>query len=204
VYLNASQEVGVVEDSANARRGRPRSAEASRLILDAAVQLLREGGPGAVSIDAVAARSGVARTTIYRRFRDRGQLIAAVLDELVSTEAPPRELPVVDKLRWVLARAADLLERGIGRGGVAALLVGGDAEFTSALRARLAEQLTALGRAMAADVDAGRLERGVDPDALVGLLIGAYLDEMLRYGEPREGWEDRTLDLLARAVVAGG
>lgn len=184
-------------------RGRPRRAETDGLIRDAALELLRGQGPGAVNIDAVASRSGVARTTIYRRYRSRDELMTDLLDGLVDAEPPAPMLPVPDKLRWVLHRILGLLEHGIGRGGTAAVLTNRDPAFTSALRSRLAEQLRVLQEAMATDVESGRLSPRVDPDTLVGLLFGAYLAEVLRYGDPRPEWADRTVALLAPAVAAG-
>ena len=182
--------------------GRPRLAQTDQLIRDAGLELLRTQGPGAVNIDAVAARSGVARTTIYRRYRSRQELMTALLDDLVDPGLPAPTLPVPEKLRWLLERILLLLEDGIGRGGTAAVLADSDPAFTHALRARLADRLTALERSMAADVEAGHLNPRVDPDTLVGLLFGAYLGELLRYGEPRPGWAERTVELLTAAVTA--
>jgi AcrR family transcriptional regulator len=177
--------------------------ETDRLIRDAALALLRTEGPAAVNIDAVAARSGVARTTIYRRYRSRTELLTALLDELVaaSLPAPAPALPVPEKLRWVLERILLVLEEGIGRGGTAAVLTGSDPAFTDALRERLSDRLELLEQAMSDDIDAGRLSARVDPDTLVGLLFGAYLGELLRYGEPRAGWAERTVELLAPAAT---
>ena len=183
-----------------AGRGRPRLAATDRAIREAALELLRTQGPSAVNIDAVAGRSGVARTTIYRRYRSRDELMGAVLDGLVEAGLPAPTLPVPEKLRWVLERILVVLEHGIGRGGTAAVLAGRDPAFTTALRERLAEQLGMLRQAMAIDVEAGLLSPRVDPDTLVGLLFGAYLSEVLRYGEPRAGWARRTVELLLPAV----
>jgi AcrR family transcriptional regulator len=191
----------VPETQPSPGRGRPRRAETDRLIRDAALGLLRTQGPGAVNIDAVAVRSGVARTTIYRRFRSRDELMTNLLDELVDAEMPAPTLAVPDKLRWVLQRILAMLEHGIGRGGTAAVLTNSDPAFTSALRDRLARQLGVLAEAMAADIESGRLRVGVDPDTLVGLLFGAYLSEVLRYGDPRPDWADRTVALLTAAVT---
>ena len=66
---------------APARRGRPRSQEADRAILAAARELLAEGGLGAMSFEEVAARSGVAKTTIYRRWTSRGALASTAAEK---------------------------------------------------------------------------------------------------------------------------
>ena len=171
------------------------------MIRRAALELLRAAGPTAVSIDAVAARSGAARTTLYRRFRSREELLAAVLDELVGAELPAPTLPIEQKIAWMLQRVVTLLDEGIGRGGIAAVLLDSDPAFTSALRDRLAHRLAAVQQAVAADVATGRMAPTVDADTLVGLLFGAYLSELLRNGAPRPGWADRTTDLLAAAVT---
>src|ERR1700761_3690218 len=55
--------------------GRPRDEVAHRAILDAAYAILVEDGPARFSIDAVAAKAQVARTTIYRRWPDKRQLM---------------------------------------------------------------------------------------------------------------------------------
>lgn len=58
---------------------RPRADDADGRILDAAGALLVEGGIRDLEIEAVSARSGVGRSTIYRRFDGRNALIAAAL-----------------------------------------------------------------------------------------------------------------------------
>ncbi len=65
-----------------APRGRPRSQEADRAILTAAVDLLAERGLAAMSIEEVAARAGVGKTTIYRRWPSKGLL---ALDAFVTS-----------------------------------------------------------------------------------------------------------------------
>lgn len=52
----------------------PRRAKSRARVLAAAVELLREDGLSGLTIEAVAARSGVAKTTIYRQFADRDEL----------------------------------------------------------------------------------------------------------------------------------
>ncbi len=55
--------------------GRPRSAQAHKAIIDAALELLAEEGYQGLSIEAVAARAGVGKTTIYRRWPSKEELV---------------------------------------------------------------------------------------------------------------------------------
>jgi AcrR family transcriptional regulator len=67
---------------ATPRAARPggRTARTRGQVLDAVASLLLEGGFDALTVDAVAARSGVHRTTVYRRWRDTGALLADSFD----------------------------------------------------------------------------------------------------------------------------
>lgn len=184
-----------------ANRGRPRLESTDQRIIDAALELLREKGPAAVNIDAAAARSGVARTTIYRRYRSRDELMTAVLEHLIDPAPLAPDLPVAEKLRWVLDRISDILENRLGPGGTAAVLADSDAVFTAAVRARLATRMSALADLMNLDIATGRLRDTIDPDTVLGLLVGAYLAEVLRFGSPRAGWADRAVEFLTPAVT---
>ena len=181
-------------------RGRPRRAATDERLMRATVELLRDKGPAGVTIEAVSAHSGVARTTIYRRFSSRRDLIAAAVDELVDQPLPPPGLSLEAKVRWVLDQVSELLETSLGRGTVGAIIADSDPEFTGALRHSLERQLEALRALMQSDIQAGRLAAHVDPDAVVGLLFGAYLGEVLRHGRPRRGWTESTVQLLSRAI----
>ena len=68
-----------------------RSERSKQAILDATRELLaEEGGVRSLTIEAVAARSGVAKTTIYRRWRDKWELAldAAMIDMLTTFDDP--------------------------------------------------------------------------------------------------------------------
>lgn len=68
---------------------RPRSEEARRKALDAAAELMIEGGVARVTIEEVAARSGVAKTTIYRHWPERsGLILDTVRTAFRHVEAP--------------------------------------------------------------------------------------------------------------------
>jgi len=182
-------------------RGRPRLESTDQRIFQAARELLRLKGPAAVNIDSVAARSGVARTTIYRRYRSRDELLQAILEHLIDPGPLAPDLPVEEKLRWVMDQISDILENRLGPGATAAIIADSDPEFTAAVRSRLAGRLNSLADLMNVDIKAGLLQPTTDPDTVLGVLVGAYLAEVLRFGSPRAGWTDRAVALLAPAVV---
>ncbi|GAB2741167.1 TetR/AcrR family transcriptional regulator C-terminal ligand-binding domain-containing protein [Nocardioides pakistanensis] len=183
-------------------RGRPRRAETDERIVAATLELIREQGPEAVNVASVAARSGIARTTIYRRYRDRSDLLQAALQPAVERGEPPQGASVRDKLAWVLARTQEVLAGSIGRGGVAAVVADNDPDFSAALRGALQSALEPIHEQIRDDVGQGRLASYVDADLTVNLVLGAYLAELVRYGTPRPDWLHRTADLLAASLGA--
>jgi AcrR family transcriptional regulator len=70
-------------------RGRPRSLRAKHAVLDATRELVEKGGYSAATIEAIAARSGVAKTTIYRWWPNRPALAVDLLMQLAAVVAPP-------------------------------------------------------------------------------------------------------------------
>jgi AcrR family transcriptional regulator len=67
---------------------RPRSADARRRLLEAALSIVAIDGVGAVTADAVAHRSGVAKTTLYRHFGTIDALVFAAVDDSVTAQPP--------------------------------------------------------------------------------------------------------------------
>ena len=73
-------------DAEVARRpGRPRSEQADQAIIDAALSLFAESGPEGLCIERVAARAGVGKATIYRRWPGKEDLL---LDAIAALKAP--------------------------------------------------------------------------------------------------------------------
>ena len=62
-------------------RGRPRDEGAAGAILTAVVELLAELGFGGLTVDAVAARAGVGKATIYRRWSTKEALVLAAISD---------------------------------------------------------------------------------------------------------------------------
>lgn len=183
-------------------RGRPRRTETDEQIVRAAQELIREHGPTGVSVAGVSSRSGLARTTIYRRYRDRQALLTAALQPVADSGRPPEGLTVEEKIGWVLSRTEDVLTHGLGPGGVGSVLADADAEFSSALRHSLAEGLRPVLQQIEDDVSHGALTPDADPEVLLNLILGSYLAETLRHGTPTLAWRRRTAKMLS-ALLAG-
>lgn len=120
------------------RTGRPRRAGADEAALRATVELIAERGYAGTTIDAIAARAGLAKTTLYRRWASKSELavaaLAARLGEPPVGETPGRE-GLGASIRWLAGQVRE--------SSVALLLVGLSAEAARdlPLRARLRERV---------------------------------------------------------------
>src|SRR5262245_34265059 len=85
------------------RRGHPRDARCDHAILQATLDLLVEAGAANLSIDGVAARAGVGKATIYRRWSSKEALVL----ETLSSDATTIEIPDTGSLRGDLVAYYD-------------------------------------------------------------------------------------------------
>jgi len=103
--------MAIREEDVRARPGRPRDPACDAAILQAALEVFAEEGYAGVSIDGVAARAGVGKATIYRRWASKAELVveavrcgASVDDRLPDTGDLRADLtsmmqPLIDRLR---------------------------------------------------------------------------------------------------------
>jgi AcrR family transcriptional regulator len=180
------------------RRGRPRSQEADRAILAAAGALLAEGGFAALSIEEVAARSGVAKTTIYRRWTSRGTL---ALDAFLADFQSQQPLPDTGSLRGDLLAALRAWIRAVTRTSAGPTLAGliaesqRDAELGIAWRERVVDQLRSQHKIMLnRAVDRGEIPPDTNQEVVLDLLFGAAYHRLLHGHQPLS-------DAFAREVV---
>ncbi len=183
------------------RTGRPRSPDIDIRLLDTTLGLLRDGGPSAINVQAVAAESGVAKTTIYRRYRDREELIRTAIGSVVTPPAEPPIENIEGRLTWALGQVDTILGEVLGPGGVAALIDDREPAFTSLVRDLLTPYATALAGLIADDMAAGRLRTDLDADAVVTAMLGFYLAELMRHGTVGSDWISRCVNLLRPAIT---
>lgn len=184
-------------------RGRPRNAETDRRILSAVLGLLRRGGPSAVTVEAVAESSGIAKTTIYRRYADRQEVLRAALVDAIGEPGRPPDAEPREKIRWAVDQTWRQMSDVLGPGGLAAIVSDTDRRFTDLCRSILVPYADVLVALIRADVASGQLRGDLDADAAVSMIVGAYLGELVRRGTVEAGFADRCTHLLWIAMTAG-
>lgn len=88
------------------RRGRPRDAARDRELLEATQDLLVEVGYDRLTIDAVAARAGAGKATVYRRWPHKSALVADAVGALHRPQATPDTGSLRDDLMTLAAAFA--------------------------------------------------------------------------------------------------
>lgn len=167
---------------------------------ESTLRLLRTNGPRSVTVEGVAAASGVAKTTIYRRYRDRRDVLSTALSRLASPAPLDPQTEPPDRLRWLIRHAVETVEDGVGLGGVAAMLTDEDPEFNALFRQILVEQRAHLASAIDASKADGSMRTDIHSATLIDAVVGAYIAEHARSGSIANGWDERLFDLFWPAV----
>lgn len=162
------------------RPGRPRNAAADRAILDAARLLLAESGFAGLTVEGVAARAGVAKTTVYRRWTSKSDLVVdAVVDSIRAPLDPPPGASGEDVVRALAAALAPPEVRA------AYLVLFAEAQRDPVLRARVRDRLVHPARDLVA-VLASAEAPDADPDVVFDLVAGAVLHRVLITARPAD------------------
>ncbi|MEU2655485.1 TetR/AcrR family transcriptional regulator [Streptomyces sp. NPDC007325] len=195
------------------RTGRPRSTEADAAILEATRAALVELGWSRVTMGDVATRAGVAKTTLYRRWANKNELVvdavAVLFDEL--------ELPDLGSLQadieHVVLQFAGLLERPETKTALMAVVAEStrDAPLRERIRTSIVERQKRLvldGRRRAQE--RGELPADRDPvvvdatdDLIFDVVAGAVVHRALVSAEPVDAaWVNRLSTLLVGGLGA--
>ena len=104
------------------KRGRPRSIESHQAILEATLSLLAEAGYEAMSIEAIASRAGVGKTTIYRRYAGKEELVAAAIESIREEVVIADTGSLWSDLDMIVENAAQTTLSPLGRQAVAMII----------------------------------------------------------------------------------
>jgi AcrR family transcriptional regulator len=196
----------VEKDAAPRRGGRPRSTECETTILQATRELLVEAGVRGLTIEKVAARAGVAKTTIYRRWRDKDELaLAVVLDMVEQVVLLPELGNTRDELLAFVNAAVEVLGSTLmGRvmqGLVSELAT--DPELAQAFRdGAVSVRGAEVERLVQRGIARGDLRPDTDAGSAHELLLGPVYYRLLLTGQPLDrAFATRTVDAVLRAFA---
>ncbi|MGE9694011.1 MULTISPECIES: TetR/AcrR family transcriptional regulator [unclassified Streptomyces] len=193
------------------RSGRPRSAAADAAILAATREVLVESGWSGLTLGDVAARAGVAKTTLYRRWAGKNELVVDAVAVLFDALELPDCGSLAGDVSAVVLRFARLLERPETRTSLMAVIA--ESTRDEALRDRIRsaivdrqKRLVLLGRRRAQD--RGEIPRDPDPvsaarsaDLIFDVIAGTVVHRALVSAEPvDEEWSRRLAALLIEGL----
>jgi AcrR family transcriptional regulator len=168
--------------------GRPRDARADRAILEATLELIAELGVYEFRTEDVAARAGVGKGAIYRRYGSKDELITAAIAALVSEEIVVPNTGSTREDLLVLMREAVALYRGSLAARLMPNLIGAMAqkpELAKAVRdGFLAGRRAALAEVLRRGVERGELRSDLDLELALDVLGGPLFYRLLVTGGP--------------------
>jgi AcrR family transcriptional regulator len=173
--------------------------EADRLILTTAKRLLREVGYARLTMDGVARQAGVARTTLYRRYRDKAELVSAAIDTLRQ----PAKRPHSGDARRDLVEHLDNARRNFDMSLAGTLLM--EEPYDPRLIALFRERMVLPRRQIVretiqAGIERGQIRHDVDVERVLDLFLGALFFAVLASGRPGAEWPEQVVDTLWPAL----
>ena len=176
-------------------------------VLAAAREELAESGFAALTVDNVARRAGVHKTTVYRRWKDRETLVTEALTEHLAERIAIPDTGAFDSdLRALAHRMVRSLLDVDDQGVTAALYsdAGRLPEVAAVRQSLFADRFRRAAPLIERAVDRGELPAGTDPGLLLKSLIAPVYLRLLVLSEPLdEALADHATDLTLAAARAG-
>jgi AcrR family transcriptional regulator len=170
-------------------------------ILDATRQLLVDHGVQGLTVEGVATRSGVAKTTIYRRYRSKHELALAVLLRMVQEVVAFSDLgdtrsEMVAFVDGAVRILGSTLMGRVMQGLVSDLAT--DEALAGAFRQQIvAARLAEVRRLVEKGIERGEIRPGIDPEQVHDMLFGPIYYRLLLSGSPLDpGLGERIVDAL--------
>jgi AcrR family transcriptional regulator len=201
--------VTTTSDGLSRKPGRPRSAQADQAILRATLEELADVGFEALSIEAVAARAGVGKTTIYRRWPSKTELVMEAIN-IVHTEVPVIDTgnfrqDLLAMLRGAFQLRAPLVEQLL-------LKVMGEVKSNpEVFQAFIARHVTPRFQAIFQMIERakarGELRQDIDPALVISLAAGPYFIQVLFAGivptpAPSPDLAEQVVDAVLHGIAA--
>jgi len=196
--------VAQTADPLTPARGRPRDVDVDQRILASAFRQLVRVGYAGLSIESVAAEAGVAKTTIYRRYPTKRDLVVAALRESTPFPAPELDLPAHEALEGFVRTAIAMLVESGAFHVLGSLLVEDQRHpgLLDVFRERILFPRRAVMEAVIRrGVERGELRSDVDPLIVIEMIAGAVFAHHVILGlEGDEAWIRSLVDHVWSAI----
>jgi AcrR family transcriptional regulator len=184
-----------------------RGAKVRAAVLSATLAELTESGYAALTVEKVAYRSGVHKTTVYRRWKNRENLVTDAVIDMAATNLPMRDSGDIDAdLRTFARSLVQWLNHPTGR-AVLAVLRSDAARLPQVAQAKhrlFQDRFRRAEPLVRAAVERGQLPSGTDPSELVKTTIAPIYLRLLVTAEPvDDAIADTAADIALKAARAG-
>lgn len=164
----------------------PRVERSRRIILEAVLAELSDVGYGSMTIEGVAARAGVGKSTIYRHWPGKLELVEDAFRTVKAEVAVPQHGSIRDRVLSVLEQIADLVAESTYSACMPALIEASERDpLVRDFHCRFStERRSVLVSLLRSAVESGELTAGTDPEILADALVGPILMRRLMLGVP--------------------
>ena len=191
-----SNEVGGMAEDTRRRRPGGRTGRHTEAIFRSTLELLAVKGYAALVLNDIAEAAGVHRTTLYRRWTSRAELVLDAVEASVTERIVPPDLGSLRAdMRATLRQIADYLATPLGAAALAASVEIGTRETPTGAPDRWLRRMAELDPMFARAQARGEITADYDREGAVALAAGALYVSIVWIGGPiSDGWIDRALD----------
>ncbi len=176
-------------------------------MLAAAQELMVEEGLGACTIEEVARRSGVAKTTIYRHFQDADDLTMTAIAGMIEEVAAPDHGSLRADLRAVVVGFRTIVSHEVFRQMFAEMLARAvrDPEFARLYQEAQEMRHAPLRRALQRGIARGEVDPGIDLETAMYFVQGPFVAKrLIEIGDFSDDEVEVFLDLVVKALAPSG
>ena len=181
--------------------GRPRSSASDRVILQTTLELLAEVGFDRLSIEAISARAGVGKTTIYRRYSGKEELVVDAIESIRAEIIIPDTGSLNGDINALIENAAQVTLTPLGKKSVG-MIIGSASSNPTFAQIYWRRYLAPRRQAFAVVIDRAKARAEVDidldPDLVFDTMSGIMLYALI-FPPTSESWicyVRRAIDLL--------
>jgi AcrR family transcriptional regulator len=184
----------------------PRVARSRRAILAAAVSLLQEAGFNGATIEAIAARSGAAKTTIYRHWPQKRDLLLAAVESVVPKAEASDRGSLGDDLQGFVRELTTALNTPPLSGIIPAMIEAAERfpDVARILAAFTAQRREPVIRAVERAAARGEIRDDCEPEMVASMLLGPlFYRRLLSRQKVTVEFGDEVVAAVLRAVSSG-